>query len=115
MIGAAKSEYDPPRRFPRIKAPIHYREARDSSERGPVVDIGLGGLRLLSFRDREVGSMWDIEVLRPDGSGLTCTVTVVWVRQRPDRSPPQFELGVQFVEVPAEAEEFFPTILADYS
>jgi hypothetical protein len=115
MSGEVESKYDPPRRFPRVKAPIHYREARDSTERSPVIDIGLGGLRLLSFRDRDVGSMWDIEVLRPDGSGLTCTVKVIWVRQRLDRSPPQFELGVQFVEVPTQAEAFFPKILADYA
>ena len=115
MTGQANAVFEPPRRFPRLMAPIHYREARDSTERNPVIDIGLGGLRLLSFRDRQVGSMWDIEVLRPDGAGLTCTVKVIWVRQRPDRRPQEFELGVEFVEIPSQAEAFFSTILEDYT
>ncbi len=102
----------PARRYPRIKAPIKYRPARDLSQRRPVIDVGMGGLRVHSDHLFEAGSMWDIDVLRTDGSGIICTVRVVWSRPDP---PHGYEIGLEFVELPAQAEDFFANILADYA
>lgn len=87
------------RQFPRIKAPIYFKNTRLFSPKIPVVDIGLGGMRVYSDEAFRVGEVVDIELYLPSNQTLQCTVRVVWLALLGEDAPAEFDIGLQIVEV----------------
>lgn len=95
-------EYDPNqnrRQYPRLNAPIYCRPARFTSPRTPLVNIGLGGIRVYSDKTFKVGERLETELFLPDNRSMTCNVKVVWLNQLDDKSSAKYDVGLQFLEV----------------
>ncbi|MFO0726684.1 MAG: PilZ domain-containing protein [Myxococcota bacterium] len=87
------------RQFPRVKAPIYFKNTRLFSPKLPVVDIGLGGMRVYSDEQFRVGEVLDIELYLPSDQALQCTVRVAWLALLGEDGPAAFDVGLQIVEV----------------
>ena len=48
----------------------------------------------------------------PDQSSVTCLTEVMWVRPIEGGQPAAFDIGLQFLDVPAEGLEQLRTLLA---
>lgn len=95
------TEYDASqnrRQYPRLNAPIYCRPARLTSPRSPLVNIGLGGIRVYSDKTFKVGERLEIELFLPDNASMTCNVKVVWLNPL-DGSTAKYDVGLQFLEV----------------
>ena len=86
------------RRFPRVKAPMYFREARLRTARIPIVDIGLGGLRVYSDDPFKVGERLSIEFFLPES--IRCVVRVAWIKDLENESPAKYDVGLEFLEAP---------------
>ncbi|MFN3531697.1 MAG: PilZ domain-containing protein [Candidatus Brocadia sp.] len=86
------------RQYPRLNAPIYCRPARFTSPRAPLVNIGLGGIRVYSDKTFKVGERLEIELFLPDNSSITCNVKVVWMNQL-GGSTAKYDVGLQFLEI----------------
>lgn len=86
------------RQYPRINLPIYCRPAHLTSSRTPLVNIGLGGIRVYSDKSFKIGERLEIELFLPDSTSLTCNVKVVWLNSI-DGSTAKYDVGLQFLEV----------------
>ncbi|MEZ4272155.1 MAG: PilZ domain-containing protein [Myxococcota bacterium] len=86
------------RQFPRIKTPIYCRPTGQA--RNPLVNIGLGGVRVFSDDPARVGERLEIELFLPDESSLICKVQVAWVSLLPEDAPAKYDVGLEYVDVP---------------
>jgi hypothetical protein len=87
------------RQFPRVKAPIYFKNTRLFSPKVPVVDIGLGGMRVFSDDGFKVGEVLDIELYLPNRESIDVTVRVVWLALLGQDAPAKFDVGLQILEV----------------
>jgi hypothetical protein len=87
------------RRFPRVQAPILFRSKRLFGRRAPVIDIGLGGMRVYSDDAFKIGQGLDIELLLPDGDELVCQVRVVWLGMLEPGAPAKYDVGLELLAV----------------
>lgn len=72
--------------------------------RRKVVDVGLGGMRVYSDDDLEVGERLEIDLLTADGDDfVTCLTEVAWTRPLPPGEPARFDVGLRFLEIPERA------------
>lgn len=95
------AEYEPGknrRQYPRFNSPIYCRPARFTSPRTPLVNIGLGGIRVYSDKTFKVGERLEIELFLPDNTSMTCNVKVVWINQL-DGATAKYDVGLEFLEV----------------
>lgn len=86
------------RQYPRINSPIYCRPARFTSPRSPLVNIGLGGIRVYSDKKHKVGERLEIELFLPDNTSMTCNVKVVWLNPQ-EVSTARYDVGLQFLGV----------------
>jgi hypothetical protein len=87
------------RQFPRVKAPIYFKNTRLFGPKIPVVDIGLGGMRVFSDDGFKVGEVLDIELYLPNRDSVDVTVRVVWLALLGQDAPAKFDVGLQILEV----------------
>jgi c-di-GMP-binding flagellar brake protein YcgR len=111
--GTRVSESEERRKFPRIKAPVYCRPARRRLPRRQVIDLGLGGMRVYSDDAFKVGARFDVELFLPDSSSITCLTEVVWIRRLEGGAPASFDVGLQFLDVPADDHDRLRDALAD--
>ncbi len=90
------------RQYPRLNAPIYCRPARLTSPRTPLINVGLGGIRVYSDRPFKVGERLEIELFLPDKTSITCNVKVVWLNQLNDTSTAPYDVGLHFLEVESD-------------
>ena len=89
------------RRYPRVQANILCRPAGSSlfHHKRSTQDISLGGMRVYSDEDFEVGSRLDLEVLMPDQTSVRCWATVVWRAELGDAAPARYDVGLKFTDL----------------
>lgn len=103
------------RQYPRFKAPICYRSAPFFSTRRPLVNIGLGGIRIYSNDKLKMGRRLEIELLLPDDEILTFTAKVVWQKELPEGQAAQYDIGLQFLDAPAFQLQRLSQVLEHYT
>ena len=103
------------RRFRRVKAPIYCRPAHRRLPKRQVVDVGLGGLRVYSDDPFPIGAKFEVELFMPDASSVTCLTEVVWIRPVPDGDPANYDVGLEFLDVPAGAQDSIGKLLEEES
>lgn len=86
------------RQYPRVNLPVYCRPARLTSPRSPLINIGLGGIRVYSDKPFRIGDRLEIELFLPDSTSLTCIVKIVWLNPM-DGSTAKYDVGLQFLEV----------------
>lgn len=67
--------------------------------------MGLGGMRVYSDEAFKVGARFDVELFFPDASSITCLAEVVWIRDLEPGSPAAYDVGLQFLHIPAAKQE----------
>lgn len=73
--------------------------------RRKVVDLSLGGMRVYSDEEFEIGTRLEIDLLTADGDDfVTCLTEVTWVRTLTADAPAPFDVGLRFLEVPERAQ-----------
>ena len=98
------------RQYPRINLPIYCRPAHLTSPRSPLVNIGLGGIRVYSDKSFKIGERLEIELFLPDSTSLTWNVKVVWLNSV-DGSTAKYDVGLQFLEVESNDLSRLATLL----
>lgn len=113
-MSAPGSEHDERRQFPRVAAPMYCRPARRRLlRRRKVVDVGLGGMRVYSDDPFALGDRLEIDLLRADGDEfVTCLTEVVWIREIEGGSPARYDVGLRFLEIPADARTMIEDLVA---
>ena len=104
-------EYHERRKYPRYNAPLCYRSAPFFSRRKPLVNIGLGGMRIYSDDAFKIGKRLEIELLLPDDDLLRFTAKVVWQKTLPEDAAAVYDVGLQFLNIPADDLERLAKIL----
>ena len=64
----------------------------------PLVNIGLGGLRVYTDKTLKIDECLEIELFLPDNTSITCNVKVVWINQV-EWSNAKYDVGLQFLEL----------------
>lgn len=64
-------------------------------------DISLGGMRVFSDQDFEVGQKLELTVLLHDGAELRCWAEVVWLLALDAGAPARFDVGLKFTDMDA--------------
>ncbi len=91
------------RKYPRLNVPILYREASFFSRREPVINIGLGGIRVYSDEELKIGKRLELELFLPDKTSLVCTSRVVWQKLLPEGAVAKYEIGFEFLGMSPDA------------
>jgi len=102
------------RQYPRYRAPIGYRSAPLFSTRKPLVDVGLGGIRIYSDDKFKIGKRLEIELFLPDEESLTFTAKVVWQNPLPEDVDAKYDVGLQFLSVPEDKLQRLQEVLEKY-
>ena len=90
------------REQPRFTAPIYCRTAPvAAAPRRPVLNISLGGIRIFSNAKPMVGSKMEIELTLPGDASLRCAARVAWSKPLPSGAEAKYDVGLQFLDVPA--------------
>ena len=88
------------RRFQRVKLPILCRPTGVTSGNKPVIDMGLGGVRVFSDEPAKLGQRLEIDLFLPDDdTTLTCKVVVAWVQELEKDAPARYDVGLEFFDV----------------
>lgn len=109
------ADYSSRRQYPRFKAPICYRSASFFAPRKPLVNIGLGGIRIYSNDKLKLGKRLEIELLLPEDDVLEFTAKVVWQQELPDDDSVRYDVGLQFIDVPEDKYDHLSKILENYT
>lgn len=75
--------------------------------------MGLGGMRVYSDEPLSLGARFEIELFLPDRTSVDCLTEVVWVKPIDGGSPANFDIGLQFLDVPPDALEQLKTLLEE--
>ena len=82
--------------------------------RRKVVDVGLGGMRVYSDEEFEIGRRMEIDLLLADGDDfVTCLSEVVWIRAIPGGSPAPYDVGLRFLDVPPKARQMLEKLIGE--
>lgn len=103
------------RRYPRVKAPVFFKSTRLFARKTPVVDIGMGGMRVFSDEAFKVGQAIDVELYLPSGEALGCTVRVVWLGLLENASPAKYDVGLQLISVKGDRIHLLAQVLEPMS
>ena len=89
------------RRYPRVQANVVCRPAGNGlfHHKRNTQDISLGGMRVYSDEDFEVGSRLDLDVLMPDKTSVRCWAIVVWRKELNGSSPALYDVGLRFTDL----------------
>lgn len=101
------------RRYPRVQANVLCRPAglQLFHHRRNAHDISLGGARILTDEEFEVGGKLDLDVLLPDGSMVRCWAEVVWLAPLGTAAPARFDLGLRFTDMALDDVQRLATVL----
>lgn len=81
--------------------------------RRKVVDVGLGGMRVYSDDPFALGDRLEIDLLRADGDDfVTCLTEVVWIREIEGGKPASYDVGLRFLEIPADARAMIEDLVS---
>lgn len=99
------------RRYPRVKAPVFFKSSRLFARKRPVVDIGMGGMRVFSDESFTVGQSLDLELYLPTGETLACSVRVVWLGLLEEGQPAKYDVGLELLAVKGDRIHLLAQVL----
>lgn len=86
----------------RIVAPVQWQLADLASILNPLVNIGLGGMRVYSDKPLKIGQILEIELFLPDNTRLVCKAEVRWLRPVIGDQSANYDVGLQFLHIAEE-------------
>jgi hypothetical protein len=111
--GKARSESNR-RRYPRILAPIHCRQAGVEffAQHLEPIDIGLGGLRIQSHEEYRVGALLPLDIAFARIAPVTFNAEIMWTEALRAGEKGRFDVGLAFVDLTQRALKVLLTVLA---
>lgn len=88
------------RHFPRLNAHVFWRTRGLLGLPRPVVDVGLGGMRMYSDEKVSVGTEVELELLLPGEGAIEVLARVVRIDVLPPGSPAHCDVALEFLDVP---------------
>ncbi len=99
------------RRFPRLKTPVFYRPSNVFGTSCQASDLSLGGIRVYSNKPLKEKQLLDIELSLPSGKSIQAVTRVVWIKGLPPGSRALYDVGLEFVNLSADALDQLRSIL----
>ena len=93
------------RRFPRVKAPVVYRAIKVLGPRRRIYDISPVGVRIYSDEQLREDEQLEIELFLPNGHTIIATARVAWINKLPPDEDACFDVGLEFINLPANAAQ----------
>jgi len=90
------------RHHQRIVAPVQWQLADLASILNPLINIGLGGMRVYSDHPLKIGQCLEIELFLPDNTHLTCNVEVRWLQPVTGDQSANYDVGLKFLHISEE-------------
>ncbi len=110
MNGSDRPEFRR-RRFPRVKAPVLYRPIKVLGPRRRIYDISPGGVRIYSDEQLREDDQLEIELFLPNGQTILATARVAWINKLPPDEDARFDVGLEFISLPANATQELKYVL----
>ena len=101
------------RNYPRLNAPVYWRSPGLGGPRWPVVDVGLGGMRVWSDDPPPIGARLQLELWLPEAGTVEILARVVRVDRLPDDAPARCDVALEFMDVAEDARERLEAALAE--
>lgn len=60
-------------------------------------NISLGGVRITSDEDFDIGQTLDVELFLPNGMTIEAVAKVVWIKRQPPGSEGLYDVGMEFM------------------
>lgn len=99
------------RQYPRVMAPVFYTATKQISPKRRVSDLSLGGVRIFSDEQLDVGGRLELEFMLPDGSTVKAMAKVTWIKEMPEGKEAMYDVGMEFIKLSASATEKLKTVL----
>ena len=93
------------RRFPRVKAPVQYRAIKVLSPQRRIHNISPVGVRIYSDEQLREDDQLEIELFLPNGQTIIATARVAWINKLPPDEDARFDVGLEFINLPANATQ----------
>jgi hypothetical protein len=111
MKGRDEKNRNDRRRYPRVIAPVFFREPRVFTKKQRISDLSLGGVRIFSDQRLYIRECLELEFFLPDGSTVAAKAKVVWIKDMPPGSEAVYDVGMEFVELGEDEKEKLKTVL----
>lgn len=99
------------RKYPRVVTQVDYRNPNIQSPKRRVSDLSLGGVRIFSDEQLEVGGRLELEFFLPDGSTVKAMAKVSWIKEMPQGAEALYDVGMEFMELSEVATEKLKAVL----
>jgi len=93
------------RRFPRLKAPVLYRAFKVLAPQRRIYNISPVGVRIYSDEQLREDDQLEIELFLPNGQTIIATARVAWINKLPPDEDARFDVGLEFINLPANATQ----------
>ena len=110
-MGNSEKSNSEKRRYPRVIAPVFFRAPKHSSPKRRVSDLSLGGVRIYSDEQLDVGERLELEFFLPDGQTIKAMAKVAWIKDMPEEADALYDVGMEFVEMSESATEKLKKVL----
>ena len=87
------------RRYQRVTIPVFYRIPEHSAARRQVQNLSLGGVRIYSDEDLDIGQTLELEFFLPNGITIGAAAKVVWIKKQQPGSEWLYDVGMEFIRL----------------
>jgi hypothetical protein len=87
------------RRFQRVIVPVLYRIPKHSTPKRQVKNLSIGGVRIYSDEDLDVGQTLELEFFLPNGITIEAAAKVVWIKKQQPGSEGLYDVGMEFTNL----------------
>jgi len=90
---------DDRRRYQRVLVPVLYRIPDHSTPKRQVKNLSVGGVRIYSDEDLDIGQTLELEFFLPNGITIEAAAKVVWIKKQQAGSEGLYDVGMEFTNL----------------
>jgi len=90
---------DDRRRYQRVLGPVLYRIPDHSTPKRQVINLSVGGVRIYSDEDLDIGQTLELEFFLPNGITIEAVAKVVWIKKKQAGSEGLYDVGMEFTNL----------------
>jgi c-di-GMP-binding flagellar brake protein YcgR len=87
------------RRYQRVIVPVLYRIPKHSAPRRQVKNLSIGGVRIYSDENLDIGQTLELEFFLPNGITIEAAAKVVWIKKQQPGSEGLYDVGMEFTDL----------------
>ena len=112
---SSSSDFNDRRKSRRIQAPVYCRPAGlsflSTKSRAESIDLSMGGIRVYSDLEYQVGELLRLELFVVDSPPTTFTAEVMWRDELPAGAPARFDVGLKFHDLDESGLRLLTSVL----